>query len=219
VKGFTLLEILVSTAILSIVLAGIYAAFTSNVEVIEAARSGGEKQQSARIALDRMTKDLASAYISPGGRIGEAMTGMILEDLEVDGRPADVLNFTSLAHVSPGRGGPTTDLCKIGYYLEEDEENGGFLLYRRDSLALDEEIAEGGPVRVLAMRVTGLDFVFEDASGNEMLDWDSISGDKKQRNTLPSFVRINLRISDRKGRQKTFVTGVRPELADLTQAP
>jgi type II secretion system protein J len=209
VKGFTLLEILVSTAIVAVIMAGIYTAFTSNLDVIEKARDGGEKQQIARIALDRMTKDLASAFISTDERLGDARTGMILENREMDGRPADVLNFTSLAHLPLGGGGIPADLCEIGYYLEEDPDDEVFVLFRRDSVAVDGDITEGGRAQVLAVRVTGLDFLFVDAAGYEHEEWDSIGGDEAQRNRLPSFIRVTLRVTDRKGRESAFVTGIR----------
>lgn len=212
-----MLEILVSTAIISIVMAALYSALSSNVEVIQVARESGEVRQVARVALDRISKDLASAYIAPGGRAGDIRTGMVLEDLESEGRPADRLDFTSLAHAASGRGGLRTDLCEIGYRLEEDPGEGGMILYRRSSGVVDDEITEGGGFQILALRVTGFDLIFRDAAGGDLTEWDSLDGEEDQANRLPSLIRVSLSLSDRLGREAAFVTSVRPELGDLRE--
>jgi len=47
--------------------AALYSAYTTNVEAIQIARQNGEVHQTARIVLDRMTKDLQSALIQVRG--------------------------------------------------------------------------------------------------------------------------------------------------------
>lgn len=216
-KGFTLLEVLVSTTIVAIVMAAIYSALTSNVKVVHIARENSETQQLARIALERMSKDLASAYILRNAPESGMKTGIILEDDEIEGRPADRLDFTSLAHLDLDRKAAGTDLCEIGYFLEEDEENDGFLLYRRDSVVVDDDLRKGGRHQVLALRVAGLDMVFEDAGGETFEAWNSIEAEEEHENALPSLIRVTLHLIDRKGRESVFATGIRPELSERKQ--
>ena len=50
-KGLTLLEVLVSIAILGILMGAIYGTYTSNVEAIQVAREKGSVYQISRIGL------------------------------------------------------------------------------------------------------------------------------------------------------------------------
>src|SRR5512136_1236682 len=85
-RGFTLLEVLVSMAILVIIMAALYSAYTTNVEAIQIARQNGEVHQAARIVLDRMTKDLQSALAQLSAPSEKIRLGLIGEDREIDGK-------------------------------------------------------------------------------------------------------------------------------------
>ena len=98
-KGFTLLEVLVSMAILVIIMAALYSAYTTNVEAIQIARQNGEVHQTARIVLDRMTKDLQSALIQVSVPSDKIRLGLVGEDREIDGRRADRMDFTTVTHL------------------------------------------------------------------------------------------------------------------------
>ena len=211
-KGLTLLEILVSITILGIIMAAIYAAYTSNVEAIQIGRQSAQVSQTARIVLDRMSKDLESAFI--GAHLPEKRPelGMIAEDGEIDEKPVDTLDFTTLTHLTVREGGLQTDLCEIGYYLEEDQEDGGFILYRRDDGIVDDDFTSGGETHELARMVTGLDITFQDSQGEEFDNWNTLEGEGKD--TLPSLVRIRLTLKDQLGKEQTFMTSIHPQLAE-----
>jgi prepilin-type N-terminal cleavage/methylation domain-containing protein len=230
-SGLTLLEVLVSVFILSLVLAAVYSAYTGNLESIESARESGERNQIARIVLDRMSKDLESAILRlpvpsgehpsgehPSGEhpSGEHPTehplGMVAVNADLGDRPADRIDFTSLSCLAPGRQKNRSDLCRIGYFLEESAEEGGFTLYRREGPApggkLSEEGAEerpekGGTSFPLAERIGGLRLSFEDLNGEWADSWDSAETD-----SLPVAIRIELTVADR-----IFITSVYPALA------
>jgi len=210
-KGLTLLEILVSITILSIIMAALYASYTSNVEAIQLARQSGQISQTARIVLDRMSKDLESAFI--GAHIPEKKSklGMLGEDKEIEGKPADKLDFTTLTHLALGEKGLQADLCEVGYTVEEDRENGDLILYRRDHGIVDDDLTSGGESYEFATMLTGLDITFQDGQGEEFDNWDTLEGEKKD--TLPSLIRITLTLKDELGKEYTFITSVHPELA------
>jgi len=67
--GFTLLEILVAMAILTIVLSTLYAAFTKTLAEMNQVESEGDMYQMARITLERMQEDLECSLLpkDPGG--------------------------------------------------------------------------------------------------------------------------------------------------------
>lgn len=211
-KGLTLIEILVSITILAIILAAIYAAYTSNVEAIQFGRQSGKVSQTARIVLDRMSKDLESSFIGAHLPEKRSALGMVGENREINGAPADQIDFTTLTHLTlMEEGGLQTDLCEIGYYLEEDQEDEAFILYRRDDGIVDDDFTEGGQTYELARMVTGLDIRFQDSLGEEFENWNTL--EEEQEDTLPSLIRITLTLKDKLGREHIFATSIHPALA------
>jgi type II secretion system protein J len=210
VRGFTLLEVLVATAILSIVCAAVYTSYISNVESIRSGRSGGEIRQVARIVLDLMERDLESAIDRAPGLGGAQRLGMIARNGTLDGKAADRIDFTTLTHIPARRADPQTDLCTVGYRLEKGE-GGGLVLYRRDNGTPGEDILLGGREEELTDRVTGLDLVYLDSHGRTSDEWDSFNQSLKDR--LPTQIRIRLTLQDTDGREHVFRSIVHPELS------
>jgi hypothetical protein len=123
-------------------------------------------------------------------------------------RPADRIDFTSLSCLAPGRQKNRSDLCRIGYFLEESAEEGVFTLYRREGPApggklFEEGAEEGGASFPLADRIGGLRLSFGDLNGEWAESWDSVETD-----SLPVAIRIELTVADR-----IFITSVYPALA------
>ncbi len=208
IKGLTLLEVLVSVAIVAIVMTAIYGAYASNVESIHIARRSSQISQPARIIIDRLSKDIESAYMGSHVQIEKPILGMVGEDQEIGGRSADKLDFSSLAHVSLSKSDLQTDLCEIGYYLEEDPEREALILYRRDHGRVDEDLFTGGEAYALATSVLGFDVSFQDNLGVESEEWDTFEGDKK--GILPSLVTIKITLKDDRGHERLFMTSIRP---------
>jgi prepilin-type N-terminal cleavage/methylation domain-containing protein len=209
--GFTLLEVLVAVVILGIVLTAVYAAYTSNLETIQAARDYGEVNQIGRIVLDRMAKDLESAFVESPLTGPEIKLGFIGETRDVDGNPADRIDFTTLTHLDVAGTGLETDLCEIGYYLEEDPDKETYNLYRRDDPTPDDDLTAGGHAMVLASNVVGLRFTYENAKGEVSEGWDTLSEETGRR--LPSLVTIELQIQDERGARHVYKTSVHPALS------
>jgi type II secretion system protein J len=210
-KGLTLLEVLVSIAILGILMGAIYGTYTSNVEVIQVAREKGRVYQISRIVFDRMTKDLESAFISVISSNEKIRLGMIGKNQELDGKQADRIDFTTLNHLALGEEGPQTDLCEVGYQVVEDSEKEGFKLFRRDDGIPDDELVDGGFSHELADRVSGFDIIFQDENGEEFDNWNS--AEAQHAGGLPSLITIKLSIMDGKGREYLFTTSIHPALA------
>jgi type II secretion system protein J len=210
-KGFTLLEVLVSVVILGILMGAIYGTYTSSVEAIQIAREKGKIYQMTRIVFDRMTKDLESALINASYSNENIRLGMIGKNQELDGKPADRIDFTTLNHLAPGDEGPQTDLCEVGYQIVEDSENKEFKLFRRDDGIPDDELTDGGFSHEMAGGITGFDIIFQDENGQEFDDWNSTEG--AQAAKLPSLITIKLSITDEDAREYLFTTSIRPALA------
>ncbi len=64
-RGVTLIELLISTGLLSVVVAGVYLLYTTMQETLARGEMQSDLQQNARVALDRMTQELRMAGYDP----------------------------------------------------------------------------------------------------------------------------------------------------------
>ncbi len=211
-KGFTLLEVLVSMAILVIIMAALYSAYTTNVEAIQIARQNGEVHQTARIVLDRMTKDLQSALIEVSVSSDKIKLGLVGEDREIDGRRADRMDFTTVTHLPLTEKGPASDLCEIGYLIEENSEDKVLVLLRRDDPSVDEDFTKGGSLQEMARNVLEFNLTYQDSMGEESDKWNTLEG--MPASGLPLLIKVRLVLKDELNREHVFSTTVHPELAE-----
>jgi len=212
-RGFTLLEILISVMILGIILAVIYTAYTANVDAVQHARLGSQRHQTARIVLERMSKDMESAFIGTFLPQQSVRLGLIGENAEMDDRPADRVHFTALAHLVTEDGKLQTDLCELSYYLEEGPDEEGAILYRRDSGIVDDDLASGGVASAFSSMVSAMDIRYLDGLGNDFEFWDTTEGEHKD--TLPVLVEIKLTLRDSEGKEEVFTASIHPALAEM----
>jgi type II secretion system protein J len=211
-SGFTLLEVLVSMAILVIIMAALYSAYTTNVEAIQIARQNGEVHQTARIVLDRMTKDLQSALMQVSIPSDKIKLGLVGEDHEIDGRRADRMDFTTVTHLPLTEKGPASDLCEIGYLVEEDSEDKVLVLLRRDDPSVDEDFTKGGSLQEMARNVLEFSLTYQDSRGEESDKWNTLEG--MPASGLPVLIKVRLVLKDELYREHVFSTTIHPELAE-----
>ncbi len=189
--GFTLLEILISIAILSVILSVIYGSYHSSVRTIRAVQVSSDLYRTGRLILDRMSEDIRGAYIPLLHNPSETMKfGFIGEDHWDVEDPSDTLNFTSTTHRLYEHNGPQSIFSEIGYFVEKDEETGLKKLMRRESFVLDQDINTGGSVLEMGLRVQGLDLKYIDFNNQTWDFWDSTAGEHV--NSLPRMVEIHL---------------------------
>ena len=212
VEGFTLLEVLVSMVILVIIMAAVYSAYTTNVEAIQIARQNGEVHQMARIVLDRMTKDLQSALIQVSVSSEKIKLGLVGEDREIDGMRADHIEFTTVTHLPLTEKGPASDLCEIGYLIEEDPEAKVLVLFRRDDPSVDEDFTKGGSLQEMARNVVEFNLTYQDSQGEESDQWNTLEG--RPASGLPVLIKVRLVLKDELNREHVFSTAIHPELAE-----
>ena len=216
--GFTLIELLVALTILAAILAMLYPSYTGTFRNIKAAESQSEIYQMARIALERMSEDLQSACVPKGAEIpqdrgGNDRSALFLgQDSTLGGKDADRLRFLSEGHVvlsendKTGRGW-------ITYYVKEREGEDTLVLYRSDTLELEDKMGEETGGFVLCDHLHSIDFTFQDGKGETYDSWDSSTESFKDR--LPDIVTIRLKSVDRSGNGPPiiFMTSVSLPLA------
>jgi general secretion pathway protein J len=206
-SGFTLIEILIAIFIFAVVLTTIYTSYTGTFRIVDDTESQAEIYRMARIALERMLEDLESVYIPKREENPESGEGtlhpfqFVGEDMEIKGRYADTLRFTSRAHINLSGQEQDPGTVEIGYYVKENDEGDDFVLYRSERPVFEEvfpvEEETGG--LVLCEKLVSVDFSYHDENGEVHESWDSASD--ASRDKLPKMVSISLE----------FVNGSEPE--------
>ena len=191
-KGFTLLEILIAITIFALILAVLYPSYTGTFTNIEAAESQSAIYHMARIALERITDDLQSAYLvtKKEGENEEdeadQTPGFLGQDLTIEARDADSLQFTSEEHLifaeddRKGRG-------RIAYSVKETEAY--LYIYRSDTLELENQKEEEEGF-ILCDRLHSLNITYKDENGETYDYWDS--SDEQFKNKLPTLISLQL---------------------------
>ncbi len=194
-SGFTLIEVVISAALMAIILVGAYLCLSSSVASQKLIESRAEVVQSARVALAIMSADLRSAcplskelpFLGLHRTLGEA--------------EADNLDFAT-HHYTPRRA-RESDFCEVSYFVAKEPESGKLSLWRRRDPTPDDEPLAGGSREEIARGLQGLRFEYYD--GFDWFDkWGDADGRKKEKDPLrvepnmsgmPEAVRITLWIN------------------------
>ena len=192
-RAFTLIELVVSGALMSVILVGGYlclSAGTSSQRMVEA-RS--DAAQSGRVALGMIAADLRSAVQL--SREWE-FVGMrrALENID-----ADNVDFATRNYV-PKRL-DEADWCEVSYFVQKDAKTGEFVLFRRRDPTPDPEPLSGGNREEIARGVKGFRLEYYDG-----WDWYDEWGDPQDKERfsalpepnasgMPEAVRITLTLA------------------------
>lgn len=173
--GFTLIELVISGALMTLILSAAYLCFSAGVASESVVEARSESVQSARVALEMMAADLRSAV--PLSAEFEFL-GM---HRALEGRDADNLDFAT-RHYFP-RTIREGEFCEVSYFVSKDPKTGEGVLFRRRDPTPDPEPLEGGSREEILRGVRELRFEYYDG-----FDWYDEWGDptgKKQTSTLP----------------------------------
>ncbi len=134
-KGFTLLEVLVSLALLSLLSAALYSTYFGLMKARESATAGMDSRRDLRITLDLVRKEIASAFFNPNNK----RLHFIVEDRDLFGKPASTLMLTTIS-VPGGDHGPVSDLVEVKYSPVEKEGKLALTRQARDVYLVSEPI-------------------------------------------------------------------------------
>lgn len=217
-KGFTLLEILIAIFIFSVVITTIFSTFNAVISQTEAIKNGTGDYEMARTCLNRMVSDLNAIYVDqkplykpPDIDDKPDPYAFTSKETFIGGKSFSQLRFASTEHLSM-TGKIEKGIAEIIYYVQEvnHPDNGTeYVLKRSDTLYPDPDADEFEPKDsdpVLCEKVAELKFVFFDADGNPLEQWDSDSDEVKY--ATPSAVEISLKITNG-SENYSFVTKTR----------
>jgi general secretion pathway protein J len=209
-KGFTLMEILVATAILAIVVTTILASFNAVFSTTEVLDESAGIYEMAKNCLKRMTLDLESIHIAqqpiykpPEFDQPPDPYRLAASTKDIDGTGFAQIRFASRAHV-PLEKSLRNGIAEIVYYVQASED-GLPVLKRADNLYPYPEFEERGSDPVLSKYVKSLAFKFYDKEGTEFDVWDSDSDEFGY--ATPTVIGIKLELAS-KTAAHTFETMV-----------
>jgi prepilin-type N-terminal cleavage/methylation domain-containing protein len=128
-RGFTLVEVLLTLAVLSVVLMLLLSAFTGTGRAREVLSSRSREFRQVRLVMDRLGTELQGAIASPH-REESALT--CRED-RFSGKPAATLVFTAFRESEGESGRPPSDVVKVRYFPRLSTDGTSLELHREQS--------------------------------------------------------------------------------------
>jgi general secretion pathway protein J len=192
-RGMTLLEIMVSVAILAMISILIYGAFDSMARGKKGEAMRAERARQGREAVLRLTREIPTAFISMHNPANPALITRATAFIGTSGGTYDRLDFAAFGHRRINRDAHESDEAEIGYFVAKDPEVDGKMdLVRREQTPIDTDAKKGGVVNVVAEDVEELDIKYLDPVTGQWADgWDT-SQTTGQPGRLPLEVSIRL---------------------------
>lgn len=198
-RGFTLIEVMVSISIVALISMLIFGAFTGMARSRDNMLLVTDRYQQGRNAIDRMARELSSAFISGHEPFNQVQFQRETAFIGTDQRPADRIDFAAFANVRLGRDSHESDQAELSYFAARNPDTGGIDLVRRIQRHLDDDPTKGGVVQVMVENIDSFDVKYMDSLTNEWVDsWDTTQA-AGQPARLPTYVWIRLVLIDHVG--------------------
>jgi prepilin-type N-terminal cleavage/methylation domain-containing protein len=214
-SGFTLLEVLVSMAIMGMIMMLVWSTSSQTLNSKERIEKRDMIYQHGRVAFQKITSDLTMAFMTkkPGTSTAAATEGAApilppaTSEIIMVPRPItffigndegnrDILRFTSMSHLRFFSGAKESDQCKVSYDIAASPDEPGVQnLVRTEIPWLDADTEVKGTPFVLAENVREFDLEYYDDRKDEWGKmWNTEQIDFMGR--LPRAVRITLSFPD-----------------------
>ena len=189
----TLLEVLVSIAILAMISLLIYGAFDSMTRGKKGEALRADRARQGREAVLRISREMSAAFLSMHQPQQIALQTRLTAFLGQNGSPFDRVDFAAFAHKRYEKEAKESDQCEVGYFASQNPDAPEKTdLVRREQTPMDIEPKKGGVVNVLAEDIELFDIRYLDPlTGSWLESWDTqqLTG---QLNRLPLEVKITL---------------------------
>lgn len=172
-RGFTLIEVLIASALLSIILAVLYSTFFISHKAVSGFDESILRLQECRAALDTLKREIDSSFY----RENDKKTVFKLEDRDIFGKQTSRIIFTTLSPLNNG-------VSEIKYHVEK---SGDKLIFHKEvsnPFSLNNGYREADIIEGI------LEFTIEAKYNDKWVrTWDT-----EVTNGLPAEVRISLRV-------------------------
>ena len=217
--GFTLIEVMVSIGILSTITLMLWASSQGAFKTKKGVESKMARYRVARLAMDRILRDVQMAYLSNNNIPGTEQTPRTYFD-GVHRPDIDELRFTYFGHQRLYAESKEGDTAAIGYFGLRDKSDGGKLnLWRKETRRIAAERIDNGNIpgeaEVIADDVVKLELHYYEPVRKEWLEsWRTNQADGMP-NRLPSRVKVKLVIRDDRGEELPLESEVRIAMFQL----
>ncbi len=221
-RGFTLLEVIIATAVVAMIGVSIYGAVDRAFDLKEEVALYSERYRQGYVALDRMTREISSAFVSNHVELSQPRVETLFMGED------DELRFTSFSNTVLRAGARQGDQETIFYRLDRDPaglETKGKCLIRWSAPRLleDADDESKGRDRVVICGVDRLRFSYHAQREDDWSeDWQTTDsareakdygiGREEIRKRLPDRVRIDLTLIMPDGETKLFRTATKVRL-------
>lgn len=207
-RGLSLIEIMISLAILGVMMAIAWSTISASSQARIAFTALEERNHEVRTALARMVTDLESSYLSGNDlpNIDNRRTMFIGKSEE--------LRFSTFAHVSLWADANESEQTVVIYFLDDQRgpnSAGKDALYRKELRRQSNEAWEGEPgeLDVLLTDVEELEIQYWDWKDKKWKEtWDSTKQDG-EKDRLPVRVRIAIEYKNARGDELKIETQAR----------
>jgi general secretion pathway protein J len=207
--GFTLMEVMIAVAIVSLMGGLIYGSFGPLLRAKEVIEAESEHYRALQVSLSRMSREASMAFISTAFDHARYRDKHDMPTFFTGER--DRLSFTAFAHQRRYKDAKESDQAIFEYKMGRDPNEAlgsrtGDVLMRREKAILDEEYSRGGVEQVLSEDVKKLRFAYYDDQKHEWVEeWDT----RRDRDRLPERVKITVVSTDETGKDREYTTEAR----------
>ncbi|MFH1460675.1 MAG: prepilin-type N-terminal cleavage/methylation domain-containing protein [Candidatus Omnitrophota bacterium] len=219
VKAISLIELLVTLSIMVLIISVLYSVFSISLRGWKKSNNLLDVSTTARVVLERMSREISSAIIKPGNEFYCAGYDQTAPSGFRTDNQADEFYFIAAVNPNYATG---SDLCELGYWLGLSEEEELVLkrFYvaddRKDDPAdpeFDFNYATGSSFE-FAVNVQGLNFQFYDQAGANYNSWDS-----RTSGNAPSKIKITITVSYGKGAKATNPDFISKDFSTIISFP
>jgi general secretion pathway protein J len=171
----TLIEVMVAVGVLAMVAVLVHGVIDSLSRGKKAEGMRSDRVHAGREALQRIARDLSSAYLSLHVPANQALITSKTAFIGHNSSPFDRLDFTAFAHVRTDRDSHESDQAEVGYFAKRDPDSTERMnLVRREQTPIDVNPEKGGIVDVIAEDIESFDVrYFDPKTGLWVESWDS----------------------------------------------
>ena len=191
--GFTLLEVLIATAIMAGIVTVIYMSFFTASRNVGQAEEIRDTSDLVRTLVSKLSNDISNAYVNGQMAPLTVFYGkMVQPDTTSSSDNSIRYDEIYLTTLTNWRRPDTqeTDLWEVGYYFKQKPDGTGYVMIRREKRQLSKDVPalEGGIEYAMTDRVKSLQFRYYNGS-----TW---SDEWPNNATLPKVVQISLLLDD-----------------------
>jgi prepilin-type N-terminal cleavage/methylation domain-containing protein len=215
--GFSLIEVMIAMSILATITVLVWGSFQQTFRTRRLIEGNLTRYRAARVAMDRILRDVQMAYLSQNNVPGTEQTARTF--FEGQRRPdIDELRFSYFGHQRLYADSKEADTAAVGYFSGRDPDDPRRLnLYRKETRRLQAERFENipGEVELLCDDVVRLEIGYYHPDRKEWIEnWRTTSADGFP-NRLPSRVRLRLIVHDENGNEMVFQSETRLAMIQL----